>query len=487
VLKALQPEPHERYPTVDALIDDLRRYLDARPVAARSQVATYVLARALRRHRWWVGAAAAIVLSLSVGLAGTGWHARQARIERDVARQEADRADAVRQYLIYMFRNTAEMEAPATLKAKAVLDDAAQRLHDHFSGDPARAATMMQALGELYFLISDYEGGIPLLQQLLTVAERGAGLPDDALARTRYTLGQMYERVGRNEDAAAMLAQAQAFWAIDARHHRRDLVRSRVLEAQLHRERGDLLAALAVLERAQEESVAVFDRDDRESGVLQDSLGRLYFSLGRPDDADAALTEAWRIWEARRSTLSADALSTLNGQAALAAQRGDYGAAEDLYRRALDQRRALFGPSRALSTLLGNYGRLRLLQHDAAAAKPLLQEALLLARRYTGERSPQVLVAMVGLADAHTQLGETAEAAALLEQARADSVVATGAAYPLALMVEMSWVRLHMAERRYPDARHLLDTAASRLEALGVSGVRYLPQVEQLRAELAAL
>jgi serine/threonine protein kinase len=68
VMKALRTEPQERYPSVDALADDLRAYLQRRPVQARSGDVWYRARRFLRRH--WVSATAAalVVGSLSSGL-----------------------------------------------------------------------------------------------------------------------------------------------------------------------------------------------------------------------------------------------------------------------------------------------------------------------------------------------------------------------------------------------------------------------------------
>ncbi len=61
VLKALRKEPAERYPTVRALADDLRRYLTDRPVSAARDALRYRVARSARRYRAAGGIAAALV------------------------------------------------------------------------------------------------------------------------------------------------------------------------------------------------------------------------------------------------------------------------------------------------------------------------------------------------------------------------------------------------------------------------------------------
>ncbi len=51
VMTALAPQPDRRYPTVDALAEDLRRFLDGRPVQATLPTRGYLLSRFVRRHR----------------------------------------------------------------------------------------------------------------------------------------------------------------------------------------------------------------------------------------------------------------------------------------------------------------------------------------------------------------------------------------------------------------------------------------------------
>ena len=66
--KALRKEPDERYPSVEALADDLRAFLEWRPVRARSGSAWYRMRKFARRYRLPVAAAALVFASLSVGL-----------------------------------------------------------------------------------------------------------------------------------------------------------------------------------------------------------------------------------------------------------------------------------------------------------------------------------------------------------------------------------------------------------------------------------
>jgi serine/threonine protein kinase/TolB-like protein/Tfp pilus assembly protein PilF len=67
VAKALRKEPGRRYATAGELADDLRRYLDGRPVQARPDTAGYRLRKFVQRNRSGVASASVAALSLIAG------------------------------------------------------------------------------------------------------------------------------------------------------------------------------------------------------------------------------------------------------------------------------------------------------------------------------------------------------------------------------------------------------------------------------------
>jgi len=85
VLKALQKLPRDRYATVDALREDLRRWRAGEPVLAQPNSLLYRTRKFIRRH--WVGVAVgtAFALTLLAGLAATTYEVRVAERQRDIA------------------------------------------------------------------------------------------------------------------------------------------------------------------------------------------------------------------------------------------------------------------------------------------------------------------------------------------------------------------------------------------------------------------
>lgn len=94
LLKALRKEPQERYLTAERLADDLRAYLEERPVAARRGTARYLAGKFIRRHRLPLVAATLLIVTLIAGIAGVGWQAKVASRERRVADEERRKAEA---------------------------------------------------------------------------------------------------------------------------------------------------------------------------------------------------------------------------------------------------------------------------------------------------------------------------------------------------------------------------------------------------------
>lgn len=66
--KALRKEPEERYRSVEALAEDVRAFLESRPVRARSGDAWYRIRKFVRRYWLTVTTAAIVIASLATGL-----------------------------------------------------------------------------------------------------------------------------------------------------------------------------------------------------------------------------------------------------------------------------------------------------------------------------------------------------------------------------------------------------------------------------------
>ena len=128
VLACLRKEPERRYAGVEPLAEDLRRYLDGRPVAAQSDSWTYRAAKFTTRHRVAVGAGATVAVALVA-------FATVMTIERNRARQSALTASQVSAFLVGLFEHADPYVAQGEkLSARELLDQGASRIEHDLAG-----------------------------------------------------------------------------------------------------------------------------------------------------------------------------------------------------------------------------------------------------------------------------------------------------------------------------------------------------------------
>lgn len=92
VAKALKKNPSERYASVNAFADDLRKYLEHEPVTARPDSFGYRASKFVRRHRGGVAAGLLTMVAVSAGVVGTIWQAQRANEQARIAQRERDSA-----------------------------------------------------------------------------------------------------------------------------------------------------------------------------------------------------------------------------------------------------------------------------------------------------------------------------------------------------------------------------------------------------------
>jgi Tfp pilus assembly protein PilF len=484
VLRCLRPDPQARYAHADALLDDLQRWQSGLPVLARGDAPAYVLGRLLRRHRLAVGAAAAVLAALVLGLAGTLWQGRQALQERDVARAEAAANKAVRDYLLALFREAGEAGdgGGAGLDARTLLARAAQRLGQTLADDPAAAETLL-ALAQLYFQLNDYVGAAPLFEQLIA---HGRHLQPDTLAQARMDLAQSLWRRGEIPRAQSLLDEAQAYWQQAPGRWRNRLVEVRLLQAQLLRAQGNAADAVPLLEAALAERRAMLGPVHADTALVLNNLALARLHAGQLDAARADFEQAWAVWQALGAEHGTDGLNTLNNWAALALRQGQLDKAERLFRQALVLRRAHLPPSAAQAALMNNLGKLMLRRGDAEGAQPLLDEAVAMATRFAGEASPHSLAALAGQAEVRTALRDDTGARASLDELTRRAATLPQSDDPQRALPDLAWARWYAARGQWPQAWARLDRAEDRWRALGAPGAPYLAQTRALQADWPA-
>ena len=144
VATALKRKPGERYDSAAALADDLERYLAGEPVKARPDSRAYRLKKFVARNALAVGAGAAIVTALGVGLGVALW-------QTSVAREQAARATALNRFVLGLIRQADPNASRETRAADvAMLNTIESRIDREFEGSADQLLQLRITVGEAY-------------------------------------------------------------------------------------------------------------------------------------------------------------------------------------------------------------------------------------------------------------------------------------------------------------------------------------------------
>jgi len=190
VLKALKKTTDERYRTMDALADDLSRYLDGRPVLAQPDSMGYRLQKFVRRNRLVVGAAAAIFLAVVIGAGIAIWQARVAIAERA-------RAEEANQLMASIFTD-ADPYGAAGGKVTAVdlLNQAHQRIVATKTASPEQRLELLTLLAFTLNNFQEVERAEAIVSAAVAEAEKVLPARHPKLLHARVVLALTHRYVG---------------------------------------------------------------------------------------------------------------------------------------------------------------------------------------------------------------------------------------------------------------------------------------------------
>lgn len=227
ILKAMRKDPADRYASVDQFDADIQRHLDRRPVKAREGNWRYLAGRFAARYKLPVAAAAAILLTMVMGVVMVERERRVAVAEK--ARAEKHFASVRKLANSFVFDVHSEIENLAgSLKARQVLVSTALKYLDSLAGesrdDPALALEVAGAYRKLAEIKGDvyssYVGETASAKQSVERARAilesiGARQPDSiSILREQRVLGLLNARLLTDAGDSAALAETEKAVAI---------------------------------------------------------------------------------------------------------------------------------------------------------------------------------------------------------------------------------------------------------------------------------
>jgi serine/threonine-protein kinase len=204
VAQALQKEAPRRYPTVAALAEDLQRHLTHRPVQARAESWLYRSGKFLRRQRGSVLASAIVLLAVMAGVAGTITQARRAQREADNARHQLIAAESKSELFNFLASEGFGRFTPMA----QVLERAESVVQHQFASDPDTMARLNLQLSALQVTAGNPQRALALRWQARELVHE---LPDMSLhAEIDCAIAQQLRSRGRYAEARALYDPAIA-------------------------------------------------------------------------------------------------------------------------------------------------------------------------------------------------------------------------------------------------------------------------------------
>ncbi|HEY5807364.1 MAG TPA: tetratricopeptide repeat protein, partial [Povalibacter sp.] len=388
IARALRKPPAERYPSVLAFADDLRRHLAHQSIMAQPESVAIRMGKFVRRHRVGVAASSVIALAVGAGVIGVLWQAQ-------LARTEAHKATAIRDFLVGIFQrnSTAHPDGAKARQttAEELLAQSAQEIRTGLKDAPEVRAELLGVMARLYVDMEMQKDALPLLEDRLESQRRALGNSHPDVARTLAWLALSQTQSGDYPGAVRSVNEAQAIFRANNEESALEYAQTYKILGQANYRLGNTQdgSLLRYFQTGLDLVIAHHPRDPERLSMLL-GLAKAEQSLGHHDRALAMTQEAAKLVES--GAVDADgiqrgAVYQSLGDCLNWAARNDE--AERYMRKAIAEYERAGGPDhpyasdgkRALGMLIAWFGR-------REEAKILLQDAFETQQRVRGEADP---------------------------------------------------------------------------------------------------
>ena len=289
VLRAMRKEPGRRYVSAEQLSEDVRAYLEGRPVMARRGTHAYRAGKFVRRHKMGLMAAAACVLAL-LGMSAV---------------------------MTYMWLASEEQRRRAIRISEA-------------------HGTSLSLFGKDHRQLGNYDKALRLLAESLELRRQLYPRDHPVLARAVNDMAALFYDVDRLDEAEGLFREAlgmkRRLFGDDAT----ETLATQNNLASLLCLRGELDQAEALYRKSLSVRVKELGREHEKVAQSLNQLGTLLYTRGEHARAEPLLREALeirrRLYEPGHRALA----TSLNNLAMVVQARGDPARAEPLYRSALE-------------------------------------------------------------------------------------------------------------------------------------------------------
>lgn len=293
LLRCLRKDPAARYAGVGELDADLEAYLTSLPVAAAGGRRLYRARKYFGRNRW---AAPAIAAAMGIGVAYVAVqqsHEQALEAQRNTAQAEAVRAEAVKDFMVDLFRSadpwgSPDPETGRNITVRAALVSGADRARKELAGQPRIKIELLSAIAGVYDNLGLRREALPLVEDALITAREMT--PPDRVLTTSVLLqyGRLFNSLGRGDSARVVLTSAlETASELPPPHDTARATTLGALGASTYA-MGDYETAESYYRRADSLLLAQSASTPSQRAVVQHGLSNVYSTMNRLPEALAA-------------------------------------------------------------------------------------------------------------------------------------------------------------------------------------------------------
>lgn len=421
-LKCLSKDPAGRYESAAALADDLARFHEGKPITARPVGVVEKGWKWCRRKPVLAGLAAALVLAVTLGVAGITREYLRAEKERQVAVDRLKQIELIDNSVFDIFaefdlEQVRADDQPIEAALAQKLIEAGNKLDAKAIHDPLVLANLRNRLGKTLLTLGEPVSAIDLLAAALEARRAELPLNHEDTLEAAGDLATAYRAAGKLDEALPLLDETlKRCKASLGPDHRFTLTSANNL-AMGYRDARRPDDAIRLLEPTLAEQRAVFGAEDPDTLATMNNLALCYHHVGRDDQALHLYREALAGQRAKLGRDNPATLRTLNNLASTHQALGEMDKALPLFEEARDLKTAKLGHDhRGTLTSMANLALAYQLAGKLDLALPLYEETVKLRKARLGVDDEHTLLTMANLASCYQSAGELDKAVVRFEE-----------------------------------------------------------------------
>lgn len=412
-LMALRKNPDRRYPSAEALAQDIERHLNGQPVVARAESTTYLIQKFVQRHPIGVTlAGAALALLVFFSVASTR-QAQRLATALETATLERNRAAQVSGFLQDLFKISDPMQGlGAQISARELLDSGRLQLEEQLRDQPDIQAGLQATLGKVYTNLAAFQPGEALLRQAIE-NRRAQSAPQVEIVGLELDLADNLVSQQRSEEALEILKPLDPLISSD---NLEDRSRMALTLSEAYGDLGQLSLSETFAQRALDDRIVLLGQQDPAVADARTMLAVAHWRSGAFAVALKEIETAHQVMSDALGPGHARSARTLYTLGVIKDAAGLQEEAEDAFREVIRIRLSLFGEEDLRTAAAMNALGARLYaQGRYEEAQPLLEDAIRINNTVWGEPHTSVVMAQTNLALIHVERGNYEGAVKLLE------------------------------------------------------------------------